>query len=52
VFKEVLMDALHDALAALGLGQHIDAFRAADIDLEVLPLLGEADLKELGLTAR
>jgi class 3 adenylate cyclase len=50
VFKEVLMDALHDALAALGLGQHSDAFRAADIDLEVLPLLGEADLKELGLT--
>ncbi|HEY2200427.1 MAG TPA: AAA family ATPase, partial [Solirubrobacteraceae bacterium] len=44
------MDALHDALAALGLGQHVDAFRAADIDLEVLPLLGEADLKELGLS--
>lgn len=44
------MDALDTALGELGLGQHTDAFRAAHIDLDVLPLLSEADLKELGLS--
>lgn len=44
------MDALATTLAALGLSQYLDAFRTADISLDVLHLLSEEDLKELGLS--
>jgi class 3 adenylate cyclase/tetratricopeptide (TPR) repeat protein len=37
-------------LQSLGLGQYAEAFARNDIDLEVLPELSEADLRELGLT--
>jgi class 3 adenylate cyclase len=37
-------------LAKIGLGQHAETFAANDIDLDVLPELGDADLKELGLS--
>jgi class 3 adenylate cyclase/tetratricopeptide (TPR) repeat protein len=36
-------------LDALGLGQYARAFAENDIDLEVLPQLSDADLKELGV---
>lgn len=44
------MGELADALEALGLGRYTEAFDAADVDLAVLNLLTEADLKEIGLT--
>src|SRR5215213_9873985 len=36
-------------LRSLGLERHEEAFRANEIDWEVLPELGEADLEKLGL---
>jgi predicted ATPase/class 3 adenylate cyclase len=44
------MEELTAVLAGLGLAQYADAFRAADVDLDVLPLLTDADLKEIGLS--
>ena len=44
------MDELAAALEALGLGRYSEAFNAADVDLAVLQLLTENDLKEIGLT--
>ncbi|MGD0108430.1 MAG: adenylate/guanylate cyclase domain-containing protein, partial [Rhodopila sp.] len=43
-------DALGATLSALGLGQYAEAFASADINLDILPLLTEDDLKELGLS--
>jgi class 3 adenylate cyclase/tetratricopeptide (TPR) repeat protein len=37
-------------LSGLGLAEHIPLFARNDIDLSVLPDLGDADLKELGLS--
>ncbi|MBV8523523.1 MAG: AAA family ATPase [Acetobacteraceae bacterium] len=44
------MRDLAEALRRLGLGQHVKAFAAADIDAETIGLLTEDDLKELGLS--
>ena len=44
------MEELAAALSRLGLDRYAEAFKAADVDLEVLRLLGEDDLKELGLS--
>src|SRR5690349_3558502 len=44
------MDELRSVLAGLGLAQYADAFRAADVDLSLLPMLTDADLKEIGLS--
>ena len=43
------MDELGRFLAQLGLGQHEAALRANDIDMDVLRILSEADLRELGI---
>ena len=37
-------------LQSLGLGEHAPAFVAQGIEVELLPQLGDADLKELGVT--
>jgi hypothetical protein len=39
-------------LEGFGLGQYGPAFVAADIDLSVVPDLGEADLEKLGVHRR
>ena len=44
------MEELIAILASLGLAQYAEAFRTADVDLGVLPLLTDADLKEIGLS--
>ena len=44
------MDELEAWLAPLGLAELAPALRANDIDLDILPTLNEADLKELGLS--
>jgi class 3 adenylate cyclase/tetratricopeptide (TPR) repeat protein len=44
------MTDLTQWLESLGLGEHAPAFAAQAIDFELLPELGEADLKELGVT--
>jgi class 3 adenylate cyclase/predicted ATPase len=44
------MDELARFLARLGLRQHEAAFRDNDVDLDILRVLSEADLKELGLS--
>ncbi|MBV8096344.1 MAG: AAA family ATPase, partial [Acetobacteraceae bacterium] len=44
------MDNLTAILDRLGLAQYAEAFRNADVDLEVLPLLTDADLNEIGLS--
>ena len=36
-------------LSGLGLSQHIEAFVANDLDMDLLPTLMEADLRELGI---
>ncbi|MEM7686136.1 MAG: SAM domain-containing protein, partial [Pseudomonadota bacterium] len=43
------MNNLKDFLVRFGLSKHDNVFRANSIDLEILPDLAEADLKELGL---
>ena len=43
------MGNIATALQALGLEQYVEAFRAADVDLDVLRLLTEDDLREIGL---
>src|SRR5882757_4953536 len=45
-----MSDDLHPWLSKLGLEQHAEIFAANDIDLDVLPELGDEDLKELGLS--
>src|SRR6266478_6440624 len=42
--------ALRLWLEQIGLAQHAETFAANDIDLDVLPELGDDDLKELGLS--
>jgi class 3 adenylate cyclase len=44
------MTDLTQWLESLGLGEHAAAFAAQAIDAELLPELGDADLKELGVT--
>ena len=44
------MSALSDWLAANGLGQYAETFAANDIELDLLPSLDDADLRELGLS--
>ena len=44
------MEDLIAILAGLGLAQYANAFRNADIDVDLLPLLTDADLKEIGLS--
>ena len=44
------MGNIATALQALGLEQYVEAFRAADVDLDVLRLLTEDDLREIGLS--
>ena len=44
------MDGMAALLSRLGLAHYAAAFAEAEIDLDVLPLLSEADLKELGLS--
>ncbi len=44
------MEEFAAVLGSLGLERYLDAFRAADIDLQVLPLLTDDDLKEVGLS--
>ena len=44
------MEELAAILASLGLGQYEEAFEAADVDLDVLPMLTDGDLKEIGLS--
>jgi class 3 adenylate cyclase/predicted ATPase len=44
------MDELGRLLAQLGMQQHEATFRANDVDLDVLRVLSDADLKELGLS--
>jgi class 3 adenylate cyclase/tetratricopeptide (TPR) repeat protein len=44
------MDRMRRWLEDLALGQHAEAFADNDIDLEVLPELGDQDLKDLGLS--
>jgi class 3 adenylate cyclase/tetratricopeptide (TPR) repeat protein len=48
--QEGSLDELEAWLAPLGLAQLAPALRAHDIDLDILPALSEADLKELGLS--
>lgn len=40
---------IREWLENLGLGKYVEAFAENEIDFDVLPHLGEADLKELGL---
>ncbi len=44
------MDRMRRWLEDLALGQYAEAFADNDIDLEVLPELGDQDLKDLGLS--
>jgi class 3 adenylate cyclase/tetratricopeptide (TPR) repeat protein len=44
------VDELETWLTPLGLAQLAPAFRANDIDLDILPALSEADLEKLGLS--
>ncbi len=44
------MDGMAALLSRLGLAHYAAAFAEAEIDLDVLPLLSEDDLKELGLS--
>ena len=44
------MDEFGRFLAQLGLQRHEAAFRENDVDLDVLRVLSEADLRELGLS--
>lgn len=44
------MTGIRDWLVKHDLGQHADMFTRNDIDLEVLPLLTDADLEKLGLS--
>src|SRR5919202_1620477 len=44
------MDELGPFLARLGLQRHEPAFRENDVDRDVLRVLSETDLKELGLS--
>jgi uncharacterized protein YidB (DUF937 family) len=37
-------------LEEIGLGKYADAFRSNDIDFDVLPALGQDELKELGVS--
>jgi hypothetical protein len=37
-------------LVEKGLAKYVDTFRENDIDFDVLPSLGEAELKELGVS--
>ena len=43
------MNKLKEFLVRFGLSKHYSVFRANSVDLEILPDLAEADLKELGL---
>jgi class 3 adenylate cyclase len=45
-----VMSDLRDWLRRNNLEQYADAFEANDIDLDVLPELGERDLEQLGLS--
>ena len=38
-------------LQSLGLGEHAPAFAAQSIEFDLLPELGDDDLKEMGVTA-
>jgi class 3 adenylate cyclase len=44
------VQSIADWLAAIGLSQYAGAFTQADVDLDVLPVLEEADLEKLGVT--
>jgi predicted ATPase/class 3 adenylate cyclase len=48
--REVSMMGIASVLQALGLERYLGAFTAADVDLNVLKLLTEDDLRELGLS--
>ena len=43
-------DGIAGFLEGIGLSQLIETFDAQDIDMSVLPMLDQSDLKELGLT--
>ena len=48
--KTKVMTDISVWLTQNGLGKHVDTFRANDIDFDVLPSLGEGELRELGLS--
>jgi hypothetical protein len=44
------MTGIHAWLERHGLGKYSETFTQNDVDLEVLPELSDADLRELGLS--
>jgi len=42
-------DELATWLTSIGMAQYIDAFKVAEVDLEILPFLSYIDLREIGV---